>query len=62
MMIQKALAEIRELRQEELDLVGGAWSSETTLSYTFASVPVSTPHGTIYVTVVSDVAFDTNYD
>lgn len=36
MLIQKVLSEIRELRQEELDLVGGAYTAELTMELTYS--------------------------
>lgn len=52
--LQKALAEVRELRYEELDIVGGAasWEPDYSLSYCAKAYP--TAQGTVMVTVPDD--------
>jgi hypothetical protein len=45
--LQRSLASIRDLQQEELDLVGGAFSTETTYMPTQSTV--NTPGGNLVV-------------
>jgi hypothetical protein len=49
--LQKALAIVRELRYEELDIVGGAASWEPDYCLVYCTKTVATEHGNVYVTV-----------
>lgn len=61
-IIQKALVDIRELRTEELDLVGGAYSAEPTLILTSTGFQVCHQHGCTWVTAMDDAMSDMNND
>lgn len=43
--IQKAIADIREMRHEEVDLVGGAYSFEVDRSPSYSSKTICVEHG-----------------
>lgn len=63
MLIHKALADLRELRNEEIDLVGGSgYTSESSYNFTYVTVPYCTPYGCGTVTVPGDVIPDVNTD
>jgi len=59
MLLQKALSELRELRGEEIDLIGGAFTSESTLQLTYSNAATyCDPHGCHTVQGVDDVKED----
>lgn len=60
--IQKALAGIRELRNEELDLVGGAYSVESTLGLTSSARTFCHQNGCVEVHIPDDQIVDVYID
>ena len=60
--IQKALATVRELISEEIDLVGGAWSAEPTFSLTQSAQKYCTPFACYSVSVPDDSSTDLTFD
>jgi hypothetical protein len=61
-LLQKAITEIRDLRQEEIDVVGGAWSQETSHTLTTCAVQYCTPNGCYSAVVPDDSTTDTSTD
>jgi hypothetical protein len=56
--LHKSLADIRELRQEEIDLTGGAYSQEPTYQFCYQTIQYN---GQTY-TAIGDVVPDTASD
>ena len=52
--IQKAIADIREMRHEELDLVGGAYSFEVDRSPSYSSRTICVTQGCFSITIPDD--------
>lgn len=62
-LIQKALSEVRELQNEEIDLVGGAWSAEVTRGLTSSVVgQYCAPDGCHTIVAPDDVSLDMAFD
>lgn len=58
-LIQKALSDVRELQNEEIDLVGGAFSAEVTRGLTSCNVgSYCTPTGCYSINAPDDVNLD----
>ena len=63
MLIQKALAEIRELRNEEIDLVGGSgYTTEVSIIMTYSNVSYCGNQGCGTVSVCDDATTDVTTD
>lgn len=63
MLIHKTLAEIRELRNEELDLVGGSTSAEPSQSLTSCKITIYPNESTsMDITITDDVMQDVTPD
>lgn len=60
--IQKALAAVRELISEEIDLVGGAWSAEPTMSLTSSAHKYCTPYACYSISTPDDSSPDLTFD
>jgi len=60
--IHKALSEIRELKHEEVDLVGGAFSAEDTTGLTESAHMYCTDHGCYAVSTPDDSQLDVSLD
>lgn len=61
-LLQKVVAEIRDLSQEELDVVGGAYSQETCYNLTMSNYQYCGPSGCHQVTAPDDSTTDVNTD
>ena len=62
-LIQKALSDVRELQNEEIDLVGGAWSAEVTRGLTSCTVgSYCSPTGCHTIVAPDDVNLDLSTD
>jgi hypothetical protein len=61
-LLQKAVAEIRDLQQEEIDVVGGAWSQETSHTLTMCNYEYCGPSGCHRVTAPDDATQDVQTD
>jgi hypothetical protein len=57
--LHKNLADIRELRHEEIDLTSGAYSMETTYHLTFQTIQTSDGRT---ITVPGDAGYDAAFD
>ena len=60
--LQRNLAEIRDLRAEEIDLAGGGYSTEGTYTFTYAITQYDTPDGPRTVHHISDASTDVASD
>jgi hypothetical protein len=61
-LLQKAVTEIRDLQQEEIDVVGGAWSQETSHNLTMSNYQYCGPGACHVVTAPDDSTSDVSTD
>ena len=60
--LQKNLAEIRDLRSEEIDLAGAGYTTEATYAFSYTMATIQTPEGPRTVQFIGDVTPDNNTD
>jgi hypothetical protein len=61
--LHKAISEIRALESDEIDLVnGGDISAEVAATISYSTIQVSTPVGSITVSVPDDASPDVSFD
>lgn len=60
--LQKNLAEIRDLRCEEIDLAGAGYTTEATYVPSYTMATIQTPEGPRTVQYIGDITPDTITD